>query len=303
MTTAPVAQARRNPAVVGLGKLGGLFRWYWEFSKKKPLGGLGLFLIVAIGLVAILGPYIKPMDELKIHSKNIFQKPQWTHGFFLGADHLGRDVLSRLMIGARISLTVAVCAVAIGGSIGFVVGLLSGYYKGWIETILQRIVDVLMSFPTIVLALAIVSVMGRDAKWIILAIGITQIPSTSRVVRSVVLTVKNMEYVQAARTMGASDRRILLQHISPQTFAPLLILITAALGLAILTESSLSFLGLGTAPPKPSWGSMLSGPTLANVERAPWNAVWPGLVLTITVFSFNLVGDALRDTLDPRLRK
>ena len=280
----------------------GFLAWFWDFAKKKPLGGIGLVIIMFTVMTAIIGPYLPLKDELKINATHLFEGPQWTHGFILGTDHLGRDNLARLIVGARVSITVAFVSVAIGSFIGFWMGLVSGYYGGWVDMTIQRFVDMKMAFPTIVLALAIVSVLGASQQNIIIAIALVQIPQKARVIRATVLSVRSMEYVQAARAIGASDLRILLRHITPQTFAPAIIIITASLGLAILIESSLAFLGLGTPPPKPSWGAMLSGQTLVNVERAPWNAVFPGVALSITVFSFNLVGDALRDVLDPRLR-
>jgi peptide/nickel transport system permease protein len=299
----PIQDRFKTYSDLGLGWIGHMANNVWDFSKKKPLGGIGLFIIAFIAVIAIFGPMIAPQDELRINSRNLFENPQWTGGkFILGTDHLGRDNLSRLIIGTRVSITVAVVAVAIGSFVGFFMGLVSGYYPGWVDSFVQRLVDMKMAFPTIVLALAIVSVLGRSQQNIIIAIALVQIASKARIVRAVVLSVRTMEYVQAARAIGASDWRILLRHITPQTFAPAMILVTASLGLAILIESSLAFLGLGTPPPKPSWGSMLSGQTLTNLERAPWNAVFPGLALTLTVFSFNLLGDALRDVLDPRLK-
>ena len=301
--------ARETYAATALSYAARPFLWYWTFTKRKPLGGIGLVLIVILALVALTGPWlvheVMGRDELKIHSKAIFHKPDWSFGegkFFLGADHLGRDVLGRLIIGARTSLLIAVISISLGNTLGWLLGLVSGFKGGWVDMLIQRLVDMKMAIPGLILALAIVAVLGRDPRFIILAIALNTWTGDARITRSVVLSIKNMEYVQAARALGASEMRIMLRHVAPQTFAPFMILYTAGIGGAILIESSLSFLGLGTAPPKPSWGSMLSGPTLANVERAPWNAVWPGLALSITVYSFNLLGDALRDVLDPRLR-
>jgi len=207
------------------------------------------------------------------------------------------------MIGARSSLSVAIIGVVTGTIAGFIMGLYSGFYPDWRDTVISRFVDMKMAFPTLVLALAIVAVLGQSQRNVIIVISVLQISGTARIVRSVVLSVRGMEFIAAARALGASENRIMWRHVAPQTFAPLLILVTAAFGIAIIIESSLSFLGLGTPPPNPAWGSMLSGPTLQNVERAPWNAVFPGLVLTLIVFGFNLVGDSLRDILDPRLRR
>lgn len=279
--------------------LGGL----WRFCKRKPLGAVSLGLLLAFGFLAAAGPWVAPQDPLQIHGTQLFHRPQWTHGFILGSDELGRDVLSRLIIGTRVSLMIAVSGVLLGGLVGMALGLVSGYFLGWVDAWLQRLTDIQMSFPGIVQALMIVTVFGQARLSIIVAIAFIQVAAHTRVIRSVVIGVREAEYVQAARLLGASPLRILLRHIAPQTFAPAIVLTTASLGLAVLTEASLSFLGLGTRPPNPSWGSMLAGPTLQNVERAPWNAVWPGLVLSLLVFSFNLFGDALRDVLDPRLRR
>lgn len=298
-------QAERAPAVRVSAHSGasGTWRWFQGFVKRKPLGGIGLVLIFLLTIVAIFGPWLAPRDPVEVNSTQLFLAPQWDTGFYLGTDHLGRDVLSRLIVGARTSLITAVAAVFSGSAVGAVLGLVSGYYTGWVDSLVQRLIDTIMAFPTLVLALAIVAVLGQKTENVIIAIAVLQLPQTARVVRSKVLSVKEAEYVAAARAVGAPDGRILLWHVAPQTLAPIIIVVTAALGFAILVESSLSFLGLGTPPPKPSWGAMLSGPTLQNVERAPWNAVFPGIALTLTVFSFNLLGDALRDILDPRLRR
>jgi len=298
----------------------------WRFSRRKPLGGIGLFLLLFIATFTIVGWNWTPQDPLEIHARALFHHPQWMHGwrhlwrhnFMLGTDHLGRDQLSRLMNGAHRSIYVSFVSVTSGAIIGYMLGLYSGYYQDWRDVVISRIIDTLMSIPALVLAIAIVSVQGPTFRplgssvssflhipsqsSVIIAIAVIQIPGTARVVRSVVISIRNIEYVQAARAVGAGDWRIILRHVAPQTAAPVIILITSAFGTAIIIEASLSFLGLGTPPPNASWGQMLSGPTLQNVERAPWNVVFPGIILTLTVFGFNLIGDALRDYLDPRLR-
>lgn len=281
-------------------------RWpsaLWTFSRQKPLGGIGIVLILLIAFLAAFGPWLAPRDPLEQDAFHRFAQPAWIRGNFLGTDHLGRDILSRLIVGARTSFMVAIISVTVGSAIGFFLGLTSGYYGGKIDLFTQRLIDMLMALPVIVLALAIVTALGQSTFNVIIAIALIQIPQKARVVRSVALSVKESQFVEAARAIGASDWRIIVRHIAPQAFAPAIVVFTASLGGAILVESSLSFLGLGTPPPAPSWGAMLSGPTLANVERAPWNAVFPGIFLSATVYSFNLVGDALRDVLDPRLRK
>ena len=267
------------------------------------MGAVGLFFIALMAFLAIFGPLIVPKDPLDINAGSTFQGPEWYKGFILGADHLGRDNLSRIIIGSRSSISIAVISVVSGTLVGVVVGLISGFYADWRDAVLQRLIDVMLSFPILVLALAIVAVLGKSQQNVIIAIAVIQVPITARVVRSVALSIRSMEFVTASRALGAADARILIRHIAPQTFAPVMIVSTSFLGLAIIIEASLSYLGLGTPPPNPSWGAMLAGPTLQNVERAPWNAVFPGIALTLTVFGFNLLGDALRDTLDPRLRR
>ena len=300
---------------LGLLVLRGTGKWLGTFARRQPLGFLGLCILVIVCIIAVFGqqfanllapeqaksnPNLPPW--LSINPRSLFQSPEWYKGYILGADEFGRDNLSRILVGTRASITVAISAVAIGSSLGFVIGLVAGYYADWRDAVLSRLVDMKMAIPTIVLALVIVAVLGQSQRNVIIAIALIQVSGMAHIVRSVVLSTRTMEFVQAARALGASDLRIIWRHIAPQTFAPVLILITAALGLAIIIESSLSFLGLGTPPPNPAWGAMLSGAAIQNVERAPWNAVFPGLALTFTVFSFNLLGDALRDTLDPRLR-
>ncbi|MEE9286092.1 MAG: ABC transporter permease [Dehalococcoidia bacterium] len=304
MASQPEIAAERLRRFSGFGWsfLGGTLRWLWWFSKRKPLGAIGLFILTFAGIVAVFGPLLAPMDPLEIHARSLFHGPQWVSGFVLGTDNLGRDNMSRLIIGTRSSLSIAVIAVTSGTIFGYGLGLYSGFYPDWRDALIMRLVDVLMALPIIVLALAIVAVLGQSTRNVIIAIALIQVPGTARIVRSVVISIRTMEYVQAARALGATDRRILLRHVAPQTFAPVMILVTAALGLAIIIEASLSFLGLGTPPPNPAWGAMLAGQAQQNFERAPWNAIFPGLALSLTVFGFNLLGDALRDVLDPRLR-
>ncbi len=288
---------------IGLGALQGAWTRVWLFSRTQPMGGIGLVLVFFVFFVAIFGPLLAPKDPLAIDGNNLFHSPEWYKGFYLGTDHLGRDNLSRIMIGARSSITIAVISVVAGTIVGFMIGLVGGFYGSWSDAILQRLVEILIAIPTLVLALAIVSVLGPSQRNVIIAIALIQVPNTARVVRSVVLSTRVMEFVTASRAVGASNLRIMFRHVAPQTFAPLMIVFTAFLGLAIIIEASLSFLGLGTPPPQPAWGAMLAGKTLDNVERAPWNAIFPGVALSITVFGFNLLGDGLRDSLDPRLRR
>ena len=284
--------------------LQGVWSWLVGFCKAQPLGGVGLFLVLAAVFLAIFGELLAPGDPQKIDAVNTYAPPEWTGGYILGSDSLGRDNLSRLMAGTRASISISVIAIFFGSLAGFLMGLVSGYYADWRDSLIQRAVDIVMSIPTLVLALAIVATAGQSQRNVIIAIAVIQIPNVARVVRSVVLSVREMEFIQAIRAVGASNLRILIRHIAPQTFAPVMIVVTSFLGLAIIIEASLSFLGLGVPPPNPSWGAMVAENATATVfNRAPWNAVFPGLALTLTVFGFNLLGDALRDTLDPRLRR
>ena len=223
--------------------------------------------------------------------------------FWLGTDDLGRDVLSRIIYGARVTLVVAITAVFLGDSLGFLWGVASGYLGGRFDITSQRIVEILMSFPALILALLLLVALGSGLSTVIIAIAFTRIPSATRIVRSVSLAVKESAFVEAARSVGASQKRIMRRHISPQCMAPILIVATLHLGAAIFAESALSFLGLGIPPPTPSWGNMLGG-VLAAAFRPPWwLVIFPGLAITMAILTANLFGDALRDFLDPKLNQ
>ena len=274
-----------------------------KFIRAKPLGGFGIIVIVSLATAGLLAPVIAPHDPLEISVPNRFLDPQWTHGNILGTDHLGRDVMSRLFYGIRASFFIAAFAVGLGAMTGWTIGLVTAFYGKWVDLLSQRVIDIMMSFPLLVLALAIVAVLGQSTRNLILIIALIGIPTTVRVNRSVILSVKESDYVTAARAMGAVNMRIIFRHVAPQTFAVVIVGVSASLGGAVLVESSLSFLGLGTPPPNPSLGQMLSDHTLRNIHIAPWNAVTPGICLSAIVFGFNLLGDSLRDVLDPRLRR
>ena len=271
-----------------------------DFISRKPLGAAGALIIVIMVLMAVVGPWITAWDPLSHNLPDKLQGPNSNH--WLGTDELGRDLWARMMIGARVSLLVGFASVAFGSGIGGVVGVVSGWYGGKVDNTIQRIMDALMSIPTLILALAVTAALGTSLGNIILAIGIVQIPRANRVVRSQVLAVKESQYVDAARAIGAVNTRIMVQHITPQCIAPWLIISTGALGIAILTEASLSFLGLGVPQPEPSWGGMLTGPVRDWFPIYPYLAIWPGIALSLAVYGFNLFGDAIRDVLDPRLR-
>src|SRR4029434_5840146 len=229
-----------------------------------------------------------------------FARPSAEHWF--GTDEFGRDVLSRIMYGARIALFVGFTASFLGCTIGLLLGVTSAYVGGKVDLLLERLMDILLAFPQLILALAIASILGPAVQNVVVAIAIPIIPRAARVVRAAALSVKEFPYVEAAQALGAKRRRVILRHITPTTLAPYTILLTAQLGGAILAEAALSYLGLGTAEPTPSWGLMLSGSAPSYAEKAPWIALFPGIAISLGVFGFNLFGDSLRDALDPKLR-
>jgi peptide/nickel transport system permease protein len=279
-----------------LGPLGSVRR----FVRRKPMGGFGLAVVVILVLLAIFAPVVASEDPYTISGRDRLEGPGPQH--FFGTDDLGRDVFSRVIYGSRISIQVGIIAVAISTVLGTMIGLFSGYVGGATDLVVQRIVDALMALPLLIFALAIVAALGPSITNVMVALGIAISPGLSRVVRGSVMSVRQNLYVEAARSIGASDVRIVMRHVLPNVLAPIIVLATAGLGGAILAEGSLSFLGLGTPPPTPSWGGMLSGSSRIYMERAPWLAIFPGLALTLAVLGFNTLGDALRDYLDPRLR-
>ena len=289
------AAAARRPSARG-----GLWKTGTEFIARKPLGAAGAGIIVVMVVMASAGPWITFYDPIEWNLRDKLVAPNLSH--WLGTDQMGRDLWTRMMMGARISLMVGFVSVAFGSGLGGILGIISGWYGGKVDQAIQRVMDALLSIPTLILALAITAALGQSLTNIIIAIGLVQIPRANRVVRSQVVAVKESQFVEAARAIGAGNIRIMVSHITPQCVAPWLIIATGALGIAILTEAALSFLGLGVPPPEPSWGGMLSGPARDYFVQAPWMAIWPGLGLSLAVYGFNLFGDGLRDVLDPRLR-
>ena len=271
-----------------------------KFIRTKPLGAAGAAVIVLMTLAALFADVIAPYDAYELNQRLQFGHPNLAH--WLGTDEFGRDVLTRLIYGARIALFIGLASSFLGATAGAVVGLISAYLGGRTDLWLQRLMDIMLAFPLLILALAIVAVLGRSIPNLIVAIAIPVIPRTARVVRSSALAVKENVFVEAARAVGSSHIRVMFRHMVPNIMAPYLIVLTAQLGGAILTEASLSFLGLGTAEPTPSWGLILSGGAPMYAEKAPWLAIFPGLAISLAVFGFNLFGDSLRDALDPRLR-
>jgi peptide/nickel transport system permease protein len=271
-----------------------------SFIKRRPLGGISGIVILVMILVALFAPLVARYDPMVQHGGRILEWPSWE--FWMGTDHLGRDIYSRVVHGTRVSITVGFVAVAIGTTGGSLIGLVSAFQGGKFDLYVQRFVDAWIAFPGLVLILVLVSMLGPSLLNVSVAIGIGTIPSTSRIVRSAVLTIKQNEYVLAAHAVGASSIRIGVRHILPNVTAPIIIISTVSLGGAILAESSLSFLGLGVPPPAPTWGGMLSREGREYMLIQPLLGIWPGLAITTVVMAFNLFGDALRDVWDPRLR-
>ena len=276
-----------------------------RFAASKPLGAAGAVIVVIIVLAALFAPVVAPYDP---YGSNLYDNglPVRLEGpslsFMLGTDAIGRDVLSRIIYGARISLVVGLGAVALGTLFGTVVGLVSGYFVGKVDQVLQRVVDTLMAIPAIVLALAVITMLQPGLFNIILVIAIVIAPGTSRVVRGTVLAIKENVYIEAARSIGANGNRIVFRHILPNVVAPIIVIASIWVGNAIVIEAALSYLGLGTPPPTPTWGGMLALEGRRHLENAPWLALAPGAAISIAVLAVNMLGDALRDVLDPRLR-
>jgi peptide/nickel transport system permease protein len=271
-----------------------------RFVRTSPIGALAAAFLTFLFLVAIFADQVAPYHPLEADFRALRHPPSISH--WLGTDNLGRDVLSRLIHGARISLFIALVSTVLSKLIGIAWGVASGYVGGMFDLISQRIVDVLLAFPGIILSMLLLSALGGGMGSVIFAITLLGIAGTVRVIRSVVLSVKEMAFVEAARATGAVDRRIMLLHIAPQCIAPALVLFSASLGSAIFAEAALSFLGLGIPQPNPSWGNMLGGILADQFRPKWWLVLFPGLTITSTVLAFNLLGDALRDFLDPKLR-
>ncbi len=268
--------------------------------RRSRSATVGIMLVLIITMVAVLAPYIAPHDPLAL-DMTIRREPPGTPGHLLGTDNMGRDLLSRIIWGSRISIQVGIVATGIGIVLGTVIGLLAGFYRGAIETILLRLIDILICFPTLLLALAIVAILGPAMGNVMIAVGVTQAPRFARIVRSSVLSVREMEYVESANAMGASSLRVMFRHLLPNALTGAVVFATLSVGAAILTEATLSFLGLGVPPPTPTWGNIVAEGRRFLLD-SPWITVFPGLAIMVTVFGFNFFGDGLRDALDPRLR-
>jgi peptide/nickel transport system permease protein len=269
-------------------------------AQRYVLGTAGLMIMAMFVLVALFADVISRFDPLSVDSLHRLAAPNAQH--WMGTDSFGRDVWSRIIHGARISLAVGIGSTALGSSIGVMVGLASGYLSGWVDLVFQRITDILQALPLLVLALVMTAALGPSLPNVIIAIAIPLIPTVARVIRANTLALREQPFVEAAKSIGMSEMRIALRHVLPNTLAPLIVLATAQLGSTILTEASLSFLGLGIPEPYPSWGRMLSESAAEYVRVAPWLVIFPGLAISLAVFGTNLFGDALRDILDPRQR-
>jgi peptide/nickel transport system permease protein len=271
-----------------------------RFVRKKPLGAAGGALMLLMLITAVFADVLQTHDPIATNAAYTLGAPNVEH--WLGTDHLGRDIYSRIVHGARVSLVVGVASTLLGSVLGGVIGLLSGYAGGKIDLVTQRVLDILQGLPLLVLALVMSAALGPSIQNVVIAISIPIIPRAARVIRSSVLSIREMQYIEAARSLGVQHLRIAFRHILPNTIGPFIVLCTAQLGSAILVEATLSYLGLGVPEPYPSWGRMLSVSAAEYAQKAPHLVLFPGIAISLAVFASNLLGDALRDTLDPRLR-
>ncbi len=278
---------------------GGGFSQFWQSLSANRLAMAGLLVVICLVLVASLAPWMAPFDPNQIDVKSILLSPSWLHPF--GTDELGRDVFSRMIFGARVSLQVGFVAAGLATLVGVLLGAVAGYYGGWLEAGIMRFTDMMLCFPTFFLILAVIALLDPNILNIMAVIGLTSWMGVARLVRAEFLTLKEREYVVAVKSLGAGDARIIFRHILPNAMAPVLVALTLGVAGAILTESGLSFLGLGVQPPAPSWGNILNQGK-DNIEIAWWLSLFPGLAILVTVLGYNLLGEGIRDALDPRLR-
>jgi peptide/nickel transport system permease protein len=271
-----------------------------HFCRREKLGAFGMGIVIVMAIMGFSAELIAPYSPTANDFAAMTEAPSWAHWF--GTDQFGRDLLSRIIFGARTALIVGLSSAFVGGAAGLVLGVGSAYFGGMIDLILQRVFDVVMAFPLIIMALAVVAIFGTGVQNVIVAITLPLIPRCARVVRSSALAIREVTYIDAARACGYSHARIILRHMVPNVVAPFLIMITAFVGQAILAEASLSYLGLGVQEPTPAWGLMLQGGAEEYASTAPWIAIFPGLAIMLSVLGINLFGDALRDELDPKLR-
>ncbi|HEY8446322.1 MAG TPA: ABC transporter permease [Thermomicrobiales bacterium] len=271
----------------------------WTTIRRQRLALTGALIVTFFAVVAVVGPMFAPHGPTEQFPQHRLESPSRAYPF--GTDEFGRDILSRLLYGARISFEVGAIAVGIAGSLGILLGMIAGYRRGWLDNVLSLLMDIVYAFPAILLAIAIITMLGNSLANVMIAIAIVYTPTFMRVVRGATLSVRNMAFVEAAVSLGASTPRILVRHIFPNITAPLIVHASLNFAFAVLAEASLAFLGLGNKPPAPSWGSMVSS-SYGFLQLAPWAAIFPGVAIALTVLGFNLLGDGLRDALDPRLR-
>jgi len=272
---------------------------FWQSIRRQRLAMTGALLVAFFAIVVLIGPSVAPYGPTEQFTENRLQPPNAT--YLLGTDEFGRDIFSRLLYGARISFQVGAIAVGIAGTLGILLGLIAGYVGGWVDNLLTLLMDIVFGFPAILLAIAIISLLGNNLTNAMVAIAIVYTPTFMRVVRGATLSVRRMPYVESAVSLGASTPRILAAHVFPNITAPLIVLTSLNFAFAVLAEASLAFLGLGNKPPAPSWGSMVSA-SYGFLQLAPWAAIVPGVAIGLAVLGFNLLGDGLRDALDPRSR-
>ena len=275
-------------------------REFWARLERNRMAMTGLVLVLGLFVVSIFAPWLAPYDPNQIDLKQVLMPPSSAH--YLGTDTLGRDVLSRIIFGSRVSLKVGFVAVGLATLIGLLIGALAGYYGGWVDQGLMRLVDLMLCFPAFFLILAVIAVLEPSIWNIMVVIGLTSWMGVARLVRAEFLSLREREFVTAARALGASDTRLILRHMLPNALAPVMVSATLGVAGAILTESALSFLGLGVQPPTPSWGNILTAGK-DNIEIAWWLSVFPGLAILVTVMSYNLLGEGIREAIDPRLKE
>ncbi len=273
---------------------------FFRFCREKPLGALGGMLILVMVIAGVFAERLATHDPIRTDAEHTLARPNRIH--WLGTDNLGRDIYSRIVYGARVSLAVGITSTLLGAILGGIIGILSGYFGGWLDLITQRVMDILQGLPLLILALVMTAALGPSIGNVIVAISVPILPRAQRVIRGSVLAIREFAYIEAARALGVGHIGVAFRHILPNTIGPFIVLTTAQFGSAILVEAALSFLGLGVPEPYPSWGRMLSVSAAEFAQKAPWLVIFPGSAISLAVFASNLLGDAIRDKLDPRLR-
>ena len=271
-----------------------------SFGRRKPVAALSAFVILLLVVIALFAPQLAPYPYDQPHVRDRLQGP--SASYWLGTDGTGRDTFSRILYGARVTVIVSFGAVALSTLISGTIGIVTGYFGGLLDTLAQRLVDIWMSLPGLVLIISVIAVFGAGITQLLVILGIVSAGGTSRIIRSATIAIRNSTYIEAAHAVGVPHSRVMLRYILPNVLPTMIVVATVQLGGVILAESALSFLGYGVPPPFPSWGAMLNTSTTQHMLKQPMLSVWPGLAITLTVFSFNMLGDGLRDVLDPRMR-